>query len=80
MEISLKGLLGLRGSLADRGDNISLIKTSPSDAASFSCFFTVFLETPGELALRFVIDFGESKGEGSFLDLDLGEAAVEELF
>lgn len=66
--------MGLQGSLGDRGD--SSIKAFL--AVLYSLFFAVRLGDCG--VLRLVVNFGDSKGEGSSLDLDFEEAAVEDLF
>lgn len=48
-------------------------------AARFSLGFAVILVATGLLGFNFVIDFGKSKGEGTFLHLDLEEADVDAL-
>lgn len=80
MEISLEGLVGLQGSLGGRGDGSFSIKAFLAVANLCSLFFSVFLGNTGMWGLRLVTDFGDSKGEGNSLDLDLEEAAEEDLF
>lgn len=48
-------------------------------AARFSLGFAVILVATGLLGFNFVIDFGKSKVEGTFLHLDLEEADVDAL-
>lgn len=48
-------------------------------AARFSLGFAVILVATGLLGFNFVIDFGKSKGEDTFLHLDLEEADVDAL-
>lgn len=68
--------MGLQGSLGGRGD--SSIKAFLAVDTLYSLFFAALLGDTGVFCS--VIDFGDSKGEGSSLDLDLEEAVVEDLF
>lgn len=70
--------MGLQASWDGEKGGGASIKASLVVVATFSLFFGIFLG--GMLVSRFVIDLGDSKGEGSFLGLDLEEAAVEDFF
>lgn len=79
LEISLEGLVGLQGSLGGKGDERFSVKAFLAVATLCSLLFAVLLGVTGTLGLCLVIDFGDSKLEGNFLDLDLKEAAVGDL-
>lgn len=71
--------MGLQGSLGGRGDDSFSVKAFLAVATPFNLFFTIFVEDTGMLGFPFIKDFGDSKGEGNFLYLDLEETAVEDL-
>lgn len=76
----MKGLVGLQGSSVGSGDDNSSLKAFLAAATCCSVFFAVFFRETAMLGFRLVIDLGDSKEEGSSLDLDLEEVVLEALF
>lgn len=77
-EVPLEGLMGLQGSSGDTGDDSFLIKAFLAAATPCILLLPIFVAGTGMFVLRFIKDFGDSKGEGSSLLPGREETVVAE--